>query len=719
MRLSRHLGAVLVVAALPPLRAADTASPTMPDAAPVVLETVTIVGQPDEAALIPGSVTVLDGETLAASRVMTTNEALRKAPGVNVRDEEGFGLRPNIGIRGLNPTRSTKVLLLEDGVPLAFAPYGDNASYYHPPIDRFERVEVLKGAAMNLYGPQTIGAVINYITPGPTDALHGLFTLTGGNRDYLNASGRLGAENLLFDINFKEGDGARDNTHSRLEDYNFKGLFELTADQTLVVRANRYSEDSSVTYSGLTDAEYENFGAEYNPFDHDTFDAKRIGASASHEWRFASNDALTTNLYWSSFDRDWWRQASTTTDGQCGAGFTADRAAGVAVDPDTCNSIQGRLRDYQSYGVEPRLRITYGLGRIDNEVTVGMRAHRETQNRRQLNGTGPTDRDGTVAEDNRRETEAIALFLQNRFDFGRLSITPGLRYEWIDYTRRNRLTDVEGDDRLEEVIPSVGATFELAPRYTLYASAHRGFAPPRTEDIIGSTGVAVDVDAEDSVNYELGLRGRPHRGLRFEATAFHIDFDNLVAVGSIAGGSTPLSQGKATFQGFELSGRADLGSVLDSAHNPFAEIAYTAVPEAETDGAFECLVVSGGCAAVGQDLPGSADGRRLPYAPKHLFTGTIGYQHPAGVEARVEAVFVDGQYADFANTRDPNGTGQVGRIDDYTIWNLALNWRLPGTGWTFFATAKNVTDKTYIVDRTRGILPGSPRLVQGGVEYRF
>ncbi len=103
---------------------------------------------------------VLDQAELESARVLSVAEALRKVPGVVVRDEEGFGLRPNIGIRGLNPTRSTKVLLLEDGLPFAFAPYGDNASYFHPPIERYERIEVLKGTGMLRFGPQTIGGVV-------------------------------------------------------------------------------------------------------------------------------------------------------------------------------------------------------------------------------------------------------------------------------------------------------------------------------------------------------------------------------------------------------------------------------------------------------------------------------------------------------------------------------------------------------------------------------
>ncbi|MGQ0528579.1 MAG: TonB-dependent receptor family protein [Panacagrimonas sp.] len=717
-----RFGGLLIAALAAPVSATEPAtSPSTAVAKLEVLDVVTVVGNSDQAQDVPGAVTVLDSAELEASRVVTTNEALRKAPGLNVRDEEGFGLRPNIGVRGLNPTRSTKVLLLEDGIPLAYAPYGDNASYYHPPVDRFDRIEVLKGSSMNLYGPQTIGAVINYITPNPTRDFQGKVSVAGGNRDFFDAQGRVGAENLLFDFVRKQGDGARDNLHSEIEDYNIKALLNLASDQTLILRANRYTEDSDLTYSGLSDAEFANFGREYNPFKNDTFDVKRNGVSASHELRFGGDDSVVTQLYYSNFSRDWWRQSSTTTDSQCGAQFTADRLAGLRVEPDTCNSAQGRLRDYHSYGVEPRLRLTHALAGPDNELVIGLRAHKETQSRLQENGTTPTARDGVRVENNRRETEAYAVFVQNRFGFGRFSITPGLRFESIDYLRRNRLNGVEGDDTLDEIIPSLGATFEINPSYTAFASVHRGFAPPRTEDIIGGNGVAVDVDAEDSVNAEIGLRGRPHKGLRFEAVAFRNDFDNLIAVGSIAGGSTPLSQGKAVFEGFELSGRADFGKFMDSPHNPFVAIAYTAIPTAESDGAFECLVVSGGCTAVGQALPGSADGRRLPYAPKNLFTGTLGYAHPVGFEVRVEAVFIDEQYADFANTRDasPTGNGQSGQLADYTLWNAALNWRLPGSKWTVFAASKNLGDKTYIADRTRGIQTGMPRLVQAGLEYEF
>jgi outer membrane receptor protein involved in Fe transport len=232
-----------------------------------------IAGSHERLRRLPSSVDIVDRETLEQSRVMTTNEALRKVAGVHVRDEEGFGLRPNIGIRGLNPTRSTKVLLMEDGIPLTYAPYGDNASYYHPPIDRFERLEVMKGGAQIAYGPQTIGGAVNYLTPKPPMQRSGSLTLMGGNREYFNGHGSYGATigrtGFLVDYMRKQGDGARENLNFKLNDVNGKVVHGVGADQTWTCRSNYYSEDSNVTYSGLRQDEYL-ANRRANPFSNDS-----------------------------------------------------------------------------------------------------------------------------------------------------------------------------------------------------------------------------------------------------------------------------------------------------------------------------------------------------------------------------------------------------------------------------------------------------------------
>jgi Fe(3+) dicitrate transport protein len=699
---------------------------TVVEEQPLQMPVIEVIGTPDRRKKLPGSAQVLDRESLDLSHVMTTNEALRKAAGVNVRDEEGFGLRPNIGIRGLNPTRSTKVLLLEDGIPLSFAPYGDNASYYHPPVDRFDRIEILKGAGQNIYGPQTIGGVINYITPAPPAQFTGGARLTGGNREYLNAHGFIGGRNMLLDYVRKQGDGARDNVHSELNDANYKAVLGLTDKQALTARANYYSEDSQVTYSGLTDAEYANFGAQYNPFKNDFFETDRQGVSFTHELSLGDS-TLLTNLYSSRFNRDWWRQQSSTTDSQCGATFTTDRANGAPVDPDACNSNVGNLREYLSYGLEPRLAIPHALFGLENDFDVGVRIHFEEQDRIQRRGTTATARSGNLGESQERLNQAYSGFMQNRFGIGSFAVIPGVRVEHVQYERINRCPNasfaapvaesgcaapVSGDAEITEVLPSQGLTWEPVTNLVTFAGVHRGYAPPGVADLINASGATVDLDSEESWNYELGLRAWPHTGVKLEATAFLNDFQRQIAVGSIAAGGVPLATGETRYEGAELLARTDLGRLLQSTHNPFVELAYTWLPTAEQESAFRRV-------DNGTTVTGSAAGLRLPYAPEHLVTTSLGYAHSLGLDARIEAVYVGSQYADFANSSAANGTGQAGEISSYTIYNAAVGYRAAATGFGVFLAAKNLFDKVYIADRTRGILPGAPRLVQAGVEYNF
>lgn len=687
------------------------------DGAMVVTQTmprVDVIGTHDELKQQPGTAHVIDKDELESTHVHDVNEALRKVPGVNVRDEEGFGMRPNIGIRGLNPTRSTKVLLLEDGIPAAYAPYGDNASYYHAPVERYDFIEVLKGVGLLRFGPQTIGGAINYITPVPRLTTGGYGALALGNRDYVNGHFQISGENHLVDIIHKESDGSRDNMHLQQTDMNYKTVINLNNDHALTLRANYLNENSQITYTGITDAELANFGADYNPFENDRFFIDRFGASATHAWQFNEEISFLTNVYGSIFERDWWRQASTTTDNQCG--FNAARAAGIAVNPDACNSIQGRLREYHTWGVEPRMIIANGLG----EFEAGVRWHDESQNRVQRNKTSP-DYDAssyTVVEKNDRTTHAQAAFVQNRFELGRLAITPALRHEQIDYTRYNELTGARGDSEISEWIPGVGFTYVFSDEATLYGGIHRGFAPPRAEDIINNAGGSVEVNAEKSVNSEIGIRADVIEGIEVNSAWFRANFSNQVAVGSIAGGSTPLAEGEALYEGLELSASIEASPWMDVVGQPYARVAYTWLAEAEQKSVFRCVDPT--CNAGTGVVAGSGDGLRMPYAPEHTATVRVGYRHE-GWDGSVEAVYVDEQYADFANTKNPvaGGNGQIGELEDYTAYNLVLNYSMGHHQPSFFVAVKNLENKEYIVDRTRGIQMSNPRLLQAGFKLPF
>ncbi|HEY0082254.1 MAG TPA: TonB-dependent receptor, partial [Pyrinomonadaceae bacterium] len=686
----------------------------------VVVTSSSIAGIPEVVERIPGSVEVLERETLELSRVFTSSEALRKVSGVNVRDEEGFGLRPNIGIRGLNPTRSTKVLLLEDGVPLTYAPYGDNASYYHPPIDRFESVEVLKGSGQILYGPQTVGGVVNYITRTPPDKTSGSLTLMGGNRDYFNGhanfGGTFGNTGLIFDLTRKQGEGARDQHRTGLSDFNFKSVTALGSRQALTSKFNFYRERSQVSYSGLTEAEYaENPRA--NPFFNDRFYGDRFGASATHAVVFNANATLTTTLYGSYFRRHWWRQSSNS----------AQRPNRLRVDPDcrsfadlntTCGN-EGRLRTYYFFGVEPHLNVRHKLFGVRSETDFGLRAHYETQERLQKNGDLPNSRDGVLAEDNERRNGAYSGFVQNRFLFEKFTVTPGVRVEHIEFQRTNRLANagsgVSGRTALTQVIPGLGLSYHPAARFTVFAGVHRGFAPPRTEDIINNTtGGSIELDPELSWNYEAGLRAAPHRGLRFEATLFRMDYENQIVPATLAGGvgSALTNAGSTLHQGAELTGRVDSGTLTGSRHNFYLRVAYTFLPTAKFTGTRFSSVA--GFTSV------QITGNRLPYAPENLLNVNLGYSHPSGVDALVEGVYVGRQFGDDLNLRtSPRADGQLGPVPGYAVWNATVNYNVEQLHSTFFVTTKNLFDRTYIVDRSRGILPSSPRLVQAGLKFRF
>lgn len=661
---------------------------------------------------VPGSLSVLDSATLKAAHCFTIDEALRKLPGVFTRGEEGFALRPNIAIRGLNPTRSSKVLLLEDGIPLAYAPYGDNASYYHPPIERFESIEVVKGAGQVLYGPSTVGGVINYLTAAIPDRPAGEVELTGGNRDYLNShlryGGTWGRTGLIGHLTRKQGEGARENSRLGLSDLYLKGTTTFSSRRLLTWRLNYYSERSNVTYSGLTEEEFR-ANPRQNPFRNDYFYGDRFGASVSYSEALRPNLAMTANLYGSYFNRDWWRQSSHS--GQRPSRLGEPGCLGMA-DLNTGCGNEGRLRRYYTWGIEPRFRSQQRLGALAGEADFGLRGHFEDQDRQQKNGPLPTSRDGRLVEDNKRRTQAWSGFWQYRLARGRWGLTPGLRLEHVRYQRLNRLSGALGRTELTQLVPGIGLSFSPS-RLTVFAGVHRGFAPPRAEDIITNLGGTLNLDPELSWNYELGLRLRAAPRLTLEATAFRMDYENQIVPASVAGGigATLTSAGRTEHQGFEAAGRWQLPHWFGPRHTFSLRTAYTWLPVARFAGTRYSSV------------PGfthvSVRGNRLPYAPALVGNASLTYAHTRGTTALVEAVATSRHFGDDLNTVIPSPNGQRGLIPGNVLWNVAVNHPVESLRSSLFLTVKNLTDRLVIVDRTRGILPSHPRLVQFGLRWLF
>jgi Fe(3+) dicitrate transport protein len=731
--------ATLVALAALSLPAAAQQTSPLPatDTAVYSLAEIRVISTPAELSRIPGSATLVGRSALEPWRTATTTEALRRVPGVTVREEEGLGLRPNIGIRGLNPTRSTKVLLLEDGIPLTFAPYGDNAAYYHPPITRFDEIEIVRGAGQVAFGPQTVGGVINYITPQIPRATTGRIALTGGDFGFRDVSARgsttLGRVGALATVSHRQAEGGRENTGTTVSDGMLKATSSFGERHSVTVRGNRYRERSNVTYSGLTEAEWtaNPFG---NPFANDSMKLDRWSASATHLLSLSPFSRVTTTVYTSDVNRGWWRQSSNSAQRPNDA---SDPACGGMANLNTTCGKEGRVRAYRVYGVEPRLRTNLSLFGVDAELETGLRWHAERQDRQQINGATPTarvagpsgDPNSGLREDNLRRNTAWSAFVQPRIMIDQFTLTPGVRVEHVAFERTNRLNDASGSTSLTQVVPGAGLTYEVRPGLLLFTGAHRGFAPPRTEDVIDhSSGETVELDPELSWNFEAGFRG--HAGpVNVELTAFRMDFQNQIVPQSVAGGTGAAltNSGSTLHQGAELGVRLDVGRLVRAA-GPYLEGSATWLPTARFEGERFAYIGTGsadlGKVYAAQNSAGtrqrvSVSGNRLPYAPESTYTVAFGYRRDGGIDLRLERFAVGDQFSDAANSRITVADGQQGVIDGHAIWNLSASQRVSRTGTRVFVSLRNATDELYMVDRTRGILPGAPRSFHVGLRQEF
>ncbi len=221
----------------------------------------------------------------------------------------------------------------------------------------------------------------------------------------------------------------------------------------------------------------------------------------------------------------------------------------------------------------------------------------------------------------------------------------------------------------------------------------------------------IDLEPEQSWNYEAGVRSRPIRGVQVEATVFRLDYANQIVAASLAGGVGSLltNGGKTLQQGAEVSVAAESAPILSSRHNFYFRAAFTFLPVAE----FRGVRFSSVTPAV------SITGNRLPYTPETQATYSIGYSHPRGLNAFVENVYITGQFSDDLNTVAAISNGQRGYIDSQSYWNATTNYAIEKLNTTFYVTVKNVGDKTLIVDRSRGILPSMGRIVQLGMKLKL
>ena len=383
------------------------------------------------------------------------------------------------------------------------------------------------------------------------------------------------------------------------------------------------------------------------------------------------------------------------------------------------NSTGNRDRQFEVFGVEPRLNYSYSFWDIKNEMNGGVRFLYEKAYEQRINGKKADVQSGELKDDEVRIGYAGSVFLQNRiFLSEQISLTPGFRLEYFEFERRiNRVdskdTSIVGQSDVFSFVPGIGVNFNFDDNYTLFAGVHRGFAPPRVKDAISNSGQSLQLETELSWNTEVGIRANFLSVLGLEFTVYMLDFSNqIIPVSESSGGlGTGLVNGGRTIhEGIELALNFNFGKLLNTNYGIFLD--WNASFNNAEYNADRFIATSGKIVNI--------KGNSLPYAPEFLSSFSLSLQMPFGLEFHFSGTHVGEQFTDELNTINPSPDGQIGIMPSYFVLDLIGKYHLESLNSSVFLSVKNLTNERYIAGRRpQGIKVGIPRLITAGFELNL
>ncbi len=671
----------------------------------------------------PGAVSTIRPEVVQLIKPVGTQELLELIPGITGYADDGFGnSRLSIGIRGLNPRRSSRVLILEDGVPIQPAVYVYPNAYYNPPAERIDGVEVIKSSSAVRYGPQTMGGVINYTTRRPNGIKGMLGQFTAGSNGFYSLSLEkrgMGSENCITDVQtlYKRGDGYRDNNAFEQFNGTVKSQYLLGSDKLIYLKANANIENSKATYTGLTEYSFRT-APNFNPKEDDNFKVLRFSLDLMYSNRISANVNSNTTAYFNVFDRRWWREddvfvrASVLRTGELTPVPYYDKSDELVRTGGGVRNF-GILRTFYVGGLAQDYEIAHTLAGSLAEAQFGARVHVESFRDDKKVGHAPGARTGIfytgtpsdesdpvqiVGQSHYYETAALALYAKEQMQWGSLTIDSGGRVELFRQDRVDRLRGSILSDKVSAVfLPGFGVNYRIG-QYNAFAGIYRGYTPPSSGTLkvtnFGENVATGDLDLkpEKSWNMEIGVRSwRP--GFRMEATGFLVRVSDLVAAGR---GTAFKNLGKVETRGLELG--LEIGTSLIHTAIPDLNLSYTYLQTEIKSG----MVKSATQVGVVVDLAGNS----LPYAPPHTVVVGISKQMEMGLSLRAAFRLVDKVYTDFENIERTSNRGDTGPVSSYSTVSASANYRISAF-WNAFVTGKNLLDEVYIGSRLHSN-PGQP-----------
>ncbi len=678
------------------------------------------------------------------------NKVIQTIPGINVRDEEGFGLRPNIGLRGTPVNRSAKITLMEDGILMAPAPYSDPSAYYFPTFARMEQLEVLKGSSQVKHGPYTIGGAINLISTSIPDSFKGFAQLSygsfGTNQQRIWVGNRQKNFDYLFEVNRLASQGFKElpsGANTGFDRRDFMGKLRWHSDansrinQSLTLKFLTMSEEGNETYLGLTYADFmNNPNRRYAATQKDLLDMNHEHISLTHSINPTHKFSITSSAYAAKTFRDWARVnsaggvnvATVLTDP-----MTYPAAYSIMTGNSNGNlNFQSAARTYQVLGLQSNMTYDFETGDLRHQIQAGIRFHQDEADRYATQSTYAMTNATMVltsagvkgnAENQIRQAKSFAGYVQYELVWNKLTLSPGLRYENMELAFDNFGTSdnarmgtalKSATNHLDIFLPGLGMSYVLKDNMRVFGGVHRGFSPP------GMPSIGVNVNqakSETAINYELGYRvSRKH--LKMQVIGFLNNYQNILGSDNVSGGGAGtgdmFNAGNAKIQGIEFSFEQNLWRTSQKWRLPLS-ISYT-----YNDAKFmQTFVNAGGDWGTGK----ISKGESIPFITPQLLSLSL------GLESDKMNVTVISRYV--GNTRIKTGNPaeivpsasakytDVNTIGEYWVVDLSGNYTF-SKSITFFSTINNILNNAYIVaNLPQGFRPGMPFSANIGVKINL
>ena len=652
---------------------------------------------PENGTVLTGSGARLENEDIRKHSYADINRVLRKIPGINIREEDGYGVFPNISMRGVNSNRSAKITLMEDGIMSAPAPYSAPDAYYSPNTARMNGIEVIKGSSSLKYGPHSVGGVINYLsTPIPYEETFYYKQLFGNygevrSHAYYGNSFELDAGTLSFLLEYydRQNDGFHNIQHSntnsgidKMQEPMLKLRFEPKTDlyQFFELKLAHTEFSSNFSYVGVHESDFDSdphdryWGSQW-----DNMASRSTRTYLKHYIELDNTSSLETTAYFNKFHRNWEKTDDKyVTDGGA-ADSIVDILKGNGSGPDEIK-LKNNNRDYKSFGLMSEYKFETEIAGLKNKFTLGARAHYDefddhswyktyTVDGRTVTGISSTK--GTDSEGDLLKAEAYAFYLVDEIEVtDKLTLTPGLRYETIKYRFDERKNAIDDTNRHDFFAPGIGFAYDFTDALQLFGGIHKGISTPGVEaNVVNGT------RHEESISYELGLR-YAEGAFAGEAVIFLNDISNYYDGASIASGSSKgRTVGDVETYGLELSAAYDFGLANSwSFRNPwYAAFTYTqteilSLDDSSPDGFFK----------------NGETGNEMPYIPEYQFSLGTGV-HFKKVGFDLSASFVGDMYSSAENDRE---VGSHIVVDFSAYYQLTENVRL-------LANIHNLLDEEY------------------------